>query len=478
VLVELKDPVFKKLSALAKAKNIQAFVVGGYVRDLLLNRASKDIDIVVIGDGIDFAQAFAATLPQKTDFAVFKTYGTAMVKTADWEMEFVGARKESYSKDSRKPDVLPGTLQDDQLRRDFTINALAISLNHDSLFELVDPFNGVADLENKLLRTPLEPGITFDDDPLRMMRAIRFATQLQFSIHAQTYAALYDYAERLNIVSRERIMDEFNKILASKKPSIGLQMLYETGLLKLFFPELQAMAGIDIVQNKAHKDNFIHTLKVVDNVCKETDNLWLRWATLLHDIGKPSTKRFIPEQGGWTFHGHEDRGARMVPKIFRNLKLPLNEKMKYVEKLVSLHHRPKVLAEDGVTDAAIRRLIVDAGNDLDDLFTLCRADMTSRFPEKIALYRANLLKVQQLVKEVEERDALRNWQPPISGEDIMAYFNLEPNKTVGLIKTEIREAILDGKIKNTREEATQLMDQIGKRLGLVKQFSGDGCYNV
>ncbi len=471
MLVELKDPIFQKLSNLASTKNIKAYVVGGFVRDLLLNRASKDIDIVVLGDGVDFAQEFANSLPQKTDFAVFKTYGTAMVKTPEWEIEFVGARKESYVKESRKPDVLPGTLSDDQLRRDFTINALAISLNQENLFELIDPFNGVEDLQNKLLRTPLIPGETFDDDPLRMMRAIRFATQLQFSIHVQTYEALYEFAERLSIVSQERIIDEFNKILASKKPSIGLQMLHETGLLKMFFPELEAMAGIEIVNKKAHKDNFIHTLKVVDNVCKETDNLWLRWATLLHDIGKPITKRYIPEQGGWTFHGHEDKGARMVSRIFRNLKLPLNEKMKYVEKLVSLHHRPKVLAEEGVTDAAIRRLIVDAGEDLDDLFTLCRADMTSRFPEKIALFRANLNKVQQLVKEVEERDTLRNWQPPITGEDIMAYFNLKPDKMVGLIKLEIREAILDGKIQNNHTEATNLMAEIGARLGLKKYES-------
>lgn len=471
MLIELKDPIFKKLASLAKAKQIKAYVVGGFVRDLLLNRPSKDIDIVVLGDGVDFAQDFAQLVPQKTDFAVFKTYGTAMVKTPEWEIEFVGARKESYVKESRKPDVLPGSLSDDQRRRDFTINALAISLNEPDLFELIDPFNGVADLENKLLRTPLEPGITFDDDPLRMMRAIRFAAQLQFNIHFQTYEALYAFAPRLQIVSQERIIDEFNKILASKKPSIGLQMLYETGLLKLFFPELHAMAGIDIVNKKAHKDNFIHTLKVVDNVCKETDNLWLRWATLLHDIGKPATKRYIVEQGGWTFHGHEERGARMVAKIFRNLKLPLNEKMKYAEKLVSLHHRPKVLAEEGVTDAAIRRLIVDAGDDLDDLFTLCRADMTSRFPEKIALFRSKLAKVQDLVKEVEERDTLRNWQPPVSGEDIMAYFNLEPNKTVGLIKIEIREAILDGKIQNNKAEALALMEEIGTRLGLKKQES-------
>jgi putative nucleotidyltransferase with HDIG domain len=357
-------------------------------------------------------------------------------------------------------------LQDDQLRRDFTINALAISLNQKNLFELVDPFNGLNDLENKVIRTPLEPGITFDDDPLRMMRAIRFSSQLGFTIHSETLAAITAHAYRMQILSKERISDEFNKILLSPIPSIGLQQLFDTGLLVQFFPELQAMAGIEVKQRKAHKDNFIHTLKVVDNVCLETNHLWLRWATLLHDIGKPVTKRFDAEQGAWTFHGHEDKGSRMVSRIFRHLKLPLNEKMKYVEKLVALHHRPKVLAEEGVTDAAIRRLIVDAGEDLDDLFTLCRADMTSKFPEKIARFRQNLLKVQELVKEVEERDALRNWQPPLSGEDIMAHFKLEPNRTVGLIKAEIREAILDGKIPNKREDAIKLMIEIGARIGL------------
>ncbi|MBU3662712.1 MAG: HD domain-containing protein [Bacteroidetes bacterium] len=431
--MKLDNHIFVKLIELAESLKVETFIVGGFVRDLLLKRDSKDLDIVVVGDGIAFAQAFAAILTDKTDFAVFKNYGTAMVKTPGWEIEFVGARKESYARESRKPSVSSGTLQDDQLRRDFTINALAISLNQKNLFELVDPFNGLADLENKVLRTPLEPGITFDDDPLRMMRAIRFSAQLGFTIHSETLAAISAHAYRMQILSKERISDEFNKILLSPVPSVGLQLLFDTGILAHFFPELQAMAGIEVKQKKAHKDNFIHTLKVLDNVCLETNHLWLRWATLLHDIGKPVTKKFDAEQGAWTFHGHEDKGSRMVSRIFRQLKLPLNEKMKYVEKLVALHHRPKVLAEEGVTDAAIRRLIVDAGEDLDDLFTLCRADMTSKFPDKIARFRQNLLKVQELVKEVEERDALRNWQPPLSGEDIMTHFNLEPIPEEGRI---------------------------------------------
>ena len=468
--IELNDPVFKQLSALASQLNIPAFVVGGYVRDIFLNRISKDVDIVVVGDGISFAQAFADLLPEKTDFAVFKNFGTAMVRTADWEIEFVGARKESYQRESRKPTVFPGSIQDDQLRRDFTINALAISLNKDTLFDLVDPFEGVLDIERKMIKTPLEPEITFEDDPLRMMRAIRFSAQLNFEIHLKTFEAIQLHAERIKIVSFERISEELNKIMLCKKPSIGLNLLFESGLLKLIFPELHAMHGVEVVNRQAHKDNFYHTLKVVDNVCEETENLWLRWATLLHDIGKPLTKRFFAEEGGWTFHGHEDKGSRMVPKIFRKLKLPLNDKMKYVEKLVALHHRPKALAESGVTDSAIRRLIVDADLDLDDLFTLCRADMTSGNSEKIKYYRANLLKVQQLVREVEERDALRSWQPPVTGEDIMQYFHIGPSKEVGLIKGEIREAILEGRIKNDFEEAQKLMIEVGTQLGLNKKI--------
>ncbi len=467
--IELKDPVFAQLASLADRLQIPAFVVGGFVRDLFLKRASKDVDIVVVGDGIEFAKAFAETLSNKTDFAVFKNFGTAMVRTPEWEIEFVGARKESYSKDSRKPAVAPGSIKDDQLRRDFTINALAISLNKADLFELVDPFEGVMDIERQLIRTPLEPGITFDDDPLRMMRAIRFSAQLNFDIHPETFAAIKMYAARIQIVSFERITEELNKIMLSKRPGAGLNQLFESGLLKIIFPELYAMHGVEVINRQAHKDNFYHTLQVLDNVCEETNNLWLRWAALLHDIGKPVTKRFLPQEGGWTFHGHEDKGSRMVSRIFRRMKLPLNEKMKYVEKIVALHHRPKALAEQGVTDSAIRRLIVDAGEDLDDLFTLCRADMTSRNADKIKFYRSNLLKVQELVREVEERDAMRNWQPPVTGEHIMAYFQINPSREVGIIKNEISEAILEGRIKNDFEEARKLMIEIGLRLGLVPQ---------
>lgn len=462
--IPLNDAIFKQLIQLVQTQNQEAYVIGGFVRDYILGRPSKDIDIVVVGDGIAFAQAFASLVKGKSDIAVFKNFGTAMVKTRDYEIEFVGARKESYSKESRKPAVIPGSIKDDQLRRDFTINALAISLNKENLFEVVDPFEGLLAIEQKMIVTPLEPEITFSDDPLRMMRAIRFASQLNFTIHPKTFAAIKHHADRINIVSMERVSDELNKIMLSPKPSIGLNLLFESGLLKIIFPELHAMRGIEVINNKGHKDNFYHTLQVVDNVCKETDNLWLRWATLLHDIGKPLSKRFIVEEGGWTFHGHEDRGSRMVSRIFRKLKLPLNEKLKYTEKLVALHHRPKVLAEEGITDSAIRRLIVDAGDDLEDLFTLCRADMTSKFPEKIKLYRGNLLKVQELVKELEERDTLRNWQPPVSGEDIMKHFNLSPCREVGLIKAELREAILDGDVPNSYEDAYKKMVEIGKRI--------------
>ncbi len=464
--VELQHEIFKTIGKTADTMKLETYVVGGFVRDIFLNRNSKDIDIVVVGDGIEFAKVFANNLPYKKDFALFKNFGTAMVKTSEWEVEFVGARKESYSHQSRKPVVEAGTLTDDQNRRDFTINAMAIGLNKNNFGQLIDPFDGQADLERKIIRTPLEPGITFSDDPLRMLRAIRFAAQLNFNILPETFQSIKLNADRIKIISDERICEELNKILLSYKPSIGLNLLYESGLLKLIFPELHAMHGIEVRQGKAHKDNFYHTLKVIDNVCLETNNLWLRWATLLHDIGKPVTKRFSDTEG-WSFHGHEDKGSRMVAKIFNKLKLPQNEKMRYVQKLVAMHHRPKALAEDGISDAAIRRLIVDAEDDLEDLFTLCRADMTSRFEDKIKLYRANLLKVQQLVNEVEERDALRNWQPPITGEIIMQTFNLNPSKEIGIIKTQIREAILDGNIKNDYDEAYKLMLDIGNKLGLV-----------
>ncbi len=461
----LQLPIFTELQQCADKLGLEAYVIGGYVRDLVLKRNSKDIDVVVVGDALPLAKAFA-NLHKQSDFAVFKNFGTAMVKTADWEVEFVGSRKESYRTDSRKPTVSPGTLADDQNRRDFTINALAISINKNTFGQFVDPFGGLEDINNQLIKTPLAPDITFSDDPLRMLRAIRFASQLGFTILPETFEAIQRNAERIKIISYERISEELNKILLSPKPSVGLKLLFESGLLKLIFKELQNMHGVEVKNGKAHKDNFYHTIHVVDNICEETNNLWLRWAALLHDIGKPATKRFIEAEGGWKFHGHEDKGSRMVPGIFNNLKLPQNEKMRYVQKLVALHHRPKALAEDGVTDSAIRRLIVDAGDDLADLFILCRADMTTRFAEKIALYKSNLNKVQQLVKEVEERDELRNWQPPITGEMIMETFNLQPCKEVGLIKNQIREAILDGKIKNDYNEAFAYMKTIAAELGV------------
>lgn len=462
--VALEHPVFPKIAALASRQHIPAYVVGGYVRDLILKRESKDIDIVVLGDALELAASLSENTP-RSNAAYFKTFGTAMVKTADWEVEFVGARKESYTHLSRKPKVEPGTLSDDQKRRDFTINALAISLNKEDYGTLTDPFNGISDLEHKIIRTPLDPDITFSDDPLRMMRAIRFATQLRFEIEADTFDAIRRNEERIKIISSERIADELNKIMLAPKPSIGFNLLFDSGLLQLIFPELAALYGVDVIDGKAHKDNFYHTLMVLDNISADTNDLWLRWAALLHDIAKPLTKRF--EKGtGWTFHGHEDRGSRMVKKIFTRLKLPLNEKMKFVEKLVALHHRPKVLAEEGVTDSAIRRLIVDAGEDIEALFTLCKADITSRNRQKVETYRQNLLSVKELIADVTERDALRNWQPPVNGEDIMKLFGIGPGREVGVIKTEIREAILEGKIKNNREEAIGLMMEIASGLGL------------
>lgn len=460
-MITLTHPVFPILAALAKN---ETYVVGGYVRDLLLKRDSKDIDVVVVGNALELAQQLAAT-DKKCTCSLFKNFGTAQVKHPDWEVEFVTARQESYHSNSRKPTVETGTLEQDQNRRDFTINALAISLNKHNYGTLIDPFNGLNDLEKKIIRTPLNPDVTFSDDPLRMLRAIRFATQLRFEIEFETFESIKRNAHRIKIISYERVSDELNKILLAPKPSIGLNLLFDSGLLALIFPELAAMQGVEVIQNKAHKDNFYHTLMVVDNISKETTNLWLRWAALLHDIAKPITKRF--EQGtGWTFHGHEDKGSRMIKKIFNHLKLPLNEKLKYVEKIVALHHRPKVLAETEVTDSAIRRLIVDAGEDIEDLFTLCRADITSRNQQKVEMYRKNLAYVRQLVQDVTERDQLRNWQPPITGEDIMKTFNIGPGREVGLIKTEIREAILEGTVPNNYEEAKAFMINIGLRLGL------------
>lgn len=464
VKVDLTQPIFKQIAEITNKNNVPAYVVGGFVRDIFLNRPSKDIDVVVLGDGIQLAQQLSSKIP-KSSFSYFKNFGTAMVKTKDWEVEFVGARKESYTHNSRKPAVEPGSLTDDQNRRDFTINALAISLNNNDYGTLVDPFEGIKDLENKIIRTPCDPDITFSDDPLRMMRAIRFATQLRFEIEFETFEAIKRNAGRIKIISFERISDELNKIMLSKKPSIGFNLLFDSGLLQLIFPELAAMYGVDVIDGKAHKDNFYHTLMVLDNICADTDDLWLRWAALLHDIAKPVTKRF--EKGnGWTFHGHEDKGSRMVKRIFGNLKLPLNEKMKFVEKIIALHHRPKVLAEEGVTDSAIRRLIVDAGEDIDALFLLCKADITSKNQNKVETYRKNLEQVKQLVADVTERDALRNWQPPITGEDIMKTFGIGPSREVGVIKTEIREAILEGKIANNYDEAYNFMLNTAATLGL------------
>ncbi len=465
MIVPLHDKIFSEISEVATKQNAKVFVVGGYVRDIFLKRNSKDVDLVVLGDGIALAKAFAESRKEKTDFAFFKNFGTAMVQTGGWEVEFVGARKESYTPDSRKPFVEPGTLVDDQLRRDFTINALAISLNKENYGELIDPFDGLADIEHKIIQTPTDPDITFSDDPLRMMRAIRFATQLHFEIETHTFDSICRNKDRISIISMERISDELNKILLCKKPSIGLNLLFDAGLLALIFPELHAMQGVETRNGKAHKDNFYHTLMVLDNLSKESNDLWLRWSALLHDIAKPVTKKYILSDG-WTFHGHEDKGSRMVKGIFRRLKLPLNEKMKFVEKMVSLHHRPKALAEDGVTDSAIRRLIVDANEDLDALFTLCRADMTTKNNSKLENYRENLRNVQQMVADVTERDTLRNWQPPIDGSHIMETFGIGPGKEIGIIKSEIRESILEGKIKNNFDEAFALMLEIGNKLGL------------
>ena len=459
----LKNPIFKTLSAIADKDKTEAYVIGGFVRDLFLKRPSKDIDVVVVGSGIAYAEAVGKKL--NTKVAIFKNFGTANIKFQDLEVEFVGARKESYRSESRKPIVEDGTLKDDQLRRDFTINALAINLNAANFGELLDPFDGIKDLENKLIRTPLDPEITFSDDPLRMMRAIRFASQLNFNIDEDALNAIKTQKERISIVSKERITDEMNKIILSKKPSVGFKLLFDTGLLHIIFPQMANLFGVDIVKGKGHKDNFYHTLEVLDNICADTDDLWLRWAAILHDIAKPATKRF--EEGhGWTFHGHEDKGARMVPKIFNQLKLPLNEKMKFVQKLVQLHLRPIVLAQDTVTDSAVRRLLFDAGEEIESLMLLCNADVTTKNEYKKTKYRNNFELVKQKLKDVEERDKIRNWQPPISGNDIMETFALEAGKEVGTIKSAIREAILEGEITNDYTEAFNFMLNLAKQMGL------------
>lgn len=461
----ISQPFFKVIAAACDEAGVSAYVIGGYVRDCLLQRPCKDIDIVVTGNGIDIARMAAARLGDNIHVSVFKNFGTAMLTYGEWNIEFVGARKESYSSDSRKPFVESGTLEDDQKRRDFTVNALAIGLNGNDEGNLLDPFSGIQDLNAGILRTPLDPDITYSDDPLRMMRAVRFASQLGFTIEEKSFLAISTNKDRIKIVSKERISDELNKILMSGVPSVGFKLLFDTGLLHLIFPQLVALHGVEFVKGKGHKDNFYHTLQVLDNISVMTDNLWLRWAALLHDIAKPATKRF--EEGtGWTFHGHEDRGARMVPGIFNQLKLPLNEKMKYVQKLVLLHLRPIVLAQSVVTDSAVRRLLFEAGDDIDDLMTLCQADITSKNEAKVRKYISNFELVRQKLIEVESKDKVRNWQPPVTGELIMKAFNLGPGKEIGLIKNAIREAILDGIISNNLEEAWALMLREGEKLGL------------
>ena len=462
---KLQDNIFHTISNVCSNMNIRAYVIGGYVRDLIISRPSKDVDIVVIGSGIIVAKQVAEALGPGVQVKYFKNFGTAMINYQDWVIEFVGARKESYRKKSRKPIVEKGSLSDDQNRRDFTINALSLSLQKDSYGELLDPFNGVEDIENKIIRTPLDSDITFSDDPLRMMRAIRFATQLNFSIEKNTFDAISRNKARINIVSPERIIDEFNLILMTAKPSEGLKLLEETGLLKIIFPKLADLQGVEIINKHGHKDVFYHTLQVLDNLAKKSDDLWLRWSALLHDIAKPVTKRYSPDTG-WTFHGHEFIGAKMIPGIFKSLKLPLNEKMRYVQKMVQLHLRPIVLAQDIVTDSAIRRLLFDAGNEIEDLMLLCDADITSKNEKKVKQYLTNFQLVRKKLKEVEEKDNIRNWQPPITGEVIMETFGLGSSKTVGIIKDIIRDAILDGVISNNYDDAYELMLKIGKSKNL------------
>ncbi|NJB37529.1 MULTISPECIES: CCA tRNA nucleotidyltransferase [Flavobacteriaceae] len=465
-LEALTHPVFKSIGAAADELGLEAYVIGGYVRDFFLKRGSaKDIDVVAVGSGIALAKAVAKLLKGSSDVKVFKNFGTAMLNYKGMEIEFVGARKESYTRDSRKPIVEDGSLQEDQDRRDFTINALALGLNAHNFGIVLDPFKGLADLQKGILRTPLEPGITYSDDPLRMMRAIRFATQLNFEIELSSLQAISEHKERIKIISEERIVDELHKILNSEQPSIGFALMHKTGLLPYILPELKALQGIEEIEGQRHKDNFWHTLEVVDNIAKTTDNLWLRWAALLHDIGKAPTKKFH-KKIGWTFHAHEFVGSKMVYKLFKRLRMPLNDKMKFVQKMVLMSSRPIILSEDHVTDSAVRRLVFDAGEHVEDLLTLCEADITTKNPKKQRRYLNNFKLVRQKIKEVEERDRIRNFQPPVSGEEIMETFNLKPSKEIGIIKEAIKEAILEGEIPNDKVAAFAFMLTKGKELGL------------